>query len=146
MLPRLLDHLVWADQRVADSLATLPAPDPELLRLYSHVLGAEATWLGRLTGQATDVPVWPDLDLAACRALATRNHAQLKALPLDAASLARPVTYTNSRGATFTDTMEEILHHVCLHGMHHRGQVVRGVRLGGGTPLATDFIVFVRGG
>jgi uncharacterized damage-inducible protein DinB len=145
MLPRLLDHLIWADDRIADSLATLAVPDAELLKLYGHVLGAEAVWLSRLAGRASDVPVFPEYDLAACRQLSARNHAELKALALDAEALARPVTYTNSRGASFTNTVEEILLHVCMHGMHHRGQVIRGVRLDGGTPLATDFIVFARG-
>lgn len=41
MLKRLIDHLIWADERVADSLATLSAPDPALLKIYSHVLGTD---------------------------------------------------------------------------------------------------------
>ena len=47
-------------------------------------------------------------------------------------------------GASFTNTVEEILHHVVMHGMYHRGQVALGVRHAGGTPLATDFIAFLR--
>nr|MBP6444806.1 hypothetical protein [Gemmatimonadales bacterium] len=38
-----------------------------------------------------------------------------------------------------------ILHHVCLHGMYHRGQVMLGIRQEEGTPISTDFIVFARG-
>ncbi|MEP6590254.1 MAG: DinB family protein [Gemmatimonadota bacterium] len=145
MLPRLIDHLIWADDRVADSLAMLSAPDPALLKIFSHVLGAESIWISRLTGIATDVAVFPEYDLAGCRELAARNHASLKSLPLESEDRARTVHYTNSRGESFNSTVAEILHHVCLHGMHHRGQVVRGVRLAGHTPLPTDFIVFVRG-
>lgn len=145
MLPHLIAHLIWADDRVADSLATLGAPDPELLAIYGHVLGAEAVWIARLNGMPSDIPVFPEFDLATCREVARRNHASLQVIPLDDAGRARTVTYTNSKGDTFSSTVDEILHHVCLHGMHHRGQVIRGVRQGGGTPLVTDFIAFVRG-
>ncbi|MES2125388.1 MAG: DinB family protein [Gemmatimonadota bacterium] len=145
MLNRLIDHLIWADNRVADSLATLPAPDPDLLRTYSHVLGAEAVWIGRISGIPSDIAVFPEFDLATCREVATRNHASLKVIPLNAAGVARSIAYTNTRGETYVSTVDEILHHVCLHGMHHRGQVIRGVRVGGGTPIGTDFITFARG-
>lgn len=145
MLSRLIDHLIWADDRVAVSLAMLSAPDPALLKIFSHVLGAESIWISRISGVPTDVAVFPEYDLAGCRELAARNHAGLKTIPLEPADLARRVSYTNSRGESHTSTVEEILHHVCLHGMHHRGQVVRGVRVGGETPLPTDFIFFVRG-
>ncbi|MES2304944.1 MAG: DinB family protein [Gemmatimonadota bacterium] len=144
MLSRLIDHLIWADTRVADSLATLPAPDPALLKIYSHVLGAEAIWIARITGIPSDIPVFPEFDLATCREVAASIHASLKSIPLDEAGRARSLTYTNLRGETWTNTVDEILHHVCMHGMHHRGQVIRGVRLGEGLPIGTDFITFVR--
>ncbi|MEO5798694.1 MAG: DinB family protein [Gemmatimonadales bacterium] len=144
MLPRLIDHLIWADDRVADSLATLSVPDPALLKIYSHVLGAEAIWIARITGIPSEIAVFPEFDLPTCREVAARNHVSLKAIPLTEAGRARTLTYTNQRGETYTNSVDEILHHVCMHGMHHRGQVIRGVRQGGGTPIGTDFITFVR--
>jgi uncharacterized damage-inducible protein DinB len=145
MLPRLIEHMAWADHRVADSIATLIDPDIELVNLFAHVLGAEAAWLARLAGTTSDVSIWPELDLDGCRELAARNHAAFQLLLLDDAALARAVTYVNSRGDSYTNTVDEILHHVCLHGMHHRGQVIRAVRQAGGQPRPTDFIAFVRG-
>lgn len=63
---------------------------------------------------------------------------------LDPATLVRTISYTNTKGAAFNNTVEEILHHMVMHGMYHRGQVARGVRQAGGVPLPTDFIVYVR--
>ena len=147
MLPRLLNHLIWADERTAQSLASLPAPDAELAKAYAHILRAEATWLARING-IPPVDAWPELDVAGCAALAARNHLAFRALisTMSPAALAREIAYSRSDGPTFTNTVEEILHQLVLHGMYHRGQVARGVRQGGGTPLPTDFIVFVRGG
>jgi uncharacterized damage-inducible protein DinB len=148
MLPRLLDHLIWADRRTAESLTTLDAVPADLLSIWCHLLAAEATWLARLEGVAPTVAVWPTLTLAECTALAERNHEAFAryAQELDGAHRGRRVTYRNSRGDEFANTVEEILHHVALHGMYHRGQIARAVRDGGGTPLATDLIAYLREG
>lgn len=149
MLARLLRHLVWADRRTAEALASLPAPDAELTGLHHHLLAAEATWLARIGGYPPPVAVWPALDVTAVERVTARNRTELLVLAdtvEDAAVAARRVSYLNTRGDTFTNSVAEILHHVCLHGMYHRGQIARGVRLAGGTPSATDFIVFAREG
>jgi len=145
MLDTLLRHLLWADRRTAESLDTLDAPPPELVRIWAHLLGAEETWLARIAGREPTVPVWPEIDLERCRALMASNHGQFREL-LDAgaAALDRHVTYRNSRGEEFTNTVSEILHHVAMHGMYHRGQVALEVRRLGGEPLATDLIVYLR--
>ncbi len=148
MLPRLLEHLLWADRRTAESLATLESVPADLLTTWGHLLAAEAVWLARLEGVTPPVPVWPTLTLAECADLAARNHASLARYGRadQANGHDRPVTYHNTRGQAFTNTVAEILHHVVLHGMYHRGQLAQAVRSGGGTPLATDLIAFLREG
>lgn len=144
---RLMEHLAWADQRALAALQAAGAPDPALVELYAHVLGAEAVWLARIEGRAAPMPVWPRLDLAGCAALAAENAAGLRryAADLTPAELARPVTYRNSAGAEFTSTVEDILVQVALHGSYHRGQVARGLRQDGHEPQATDYIAWARG-
>jgi len=145
-LSRLLRHLLWADERTAQALASLPAPDPELTKLFAHVLGAEAVWLARIAGEPATVMAWPALDIAACTALANQNHAAIETLAasLTDAELARTISYTNTKGVSFTNSVDDILQHVAMHGMYHRGQVALGVRQAGGTPLATDFVAYLR--
>jgi uncharacterized damage-inducible protein DinB len=146
MLARMLDHLIWADERTARALASLPTPDADAIKRYAHILGAEAVWLERVTGTSATVTPWPEMDLAACSELARRNHAALRTLlhDLTPTTLTREVRYTNTKGASFSNSVEEVLHHVAMHGMYHRGQVAMRVRELGGTPLATDFIAYVR--
>jgi uncharacterized damage-inducible protein DinB len=145
-LSRLLRHLSWADERTAQALASLPLPDPELTKLFAHVLGAEAVWLARIAGEPASVTPWPTLDIAACLALAKKNHAAIETLAasLTDAELARTISYTNTKAASFTNSVDDILHHVVMHGMYHRGQVALGVRHAGGAPLATDFVAYLR--
>ncbi len=79
--------------------------------------------------------------------LATRNHAAFRSLigSLDDDGARRVVRYRTTSGDEFANTVEDILMHVALHGSYHRGQVARIVRGEGGTPLATDYILRIRG-
>ncbi len=146
-LRRLIDHLEWADQKV---LAALRAADPVLpmwRELYAHVLGAEHVWVSRVTGGERRVAVWPQLDLDACDALAAENVTALRRVLASAGAggAGRRIRYTNSAGASFESSLEDILLHVALHGAYHRGQIAASMRQGGAEPAPTDYIAFVRG-
>ncbi|MEP7064655.1 MAG: DinB family protein [Gemmatimonadota bacterium] len=146
-LGKLLGHLEWADRRVLDSLRAMTHPDQRALDVYAHVLGAEHVWLSRLHERAPREKVWPELTLDQAAALAKENAAGLRALVDSAAAneLQRTVAYTNSAGAAFESTVEDMLLQVVLHGCYHRGQVAMVVRGAGGEPSPTDYIAFIRG-
>ena len=146
-LKKLVDHMAWADEAALAALRDAPGSDARGLAFYSHVLGAEATWLARILGHPSDVAVWPTLALDEAAALAARNAADFRTLiaPLTDSDLAREIQYRNSAGQEFRSTLEDILLHIALHGSYHRGQVSLIVRGGGGEPAATDYIAFVRG-
>ncbi len=147
-LERLIDHLEWADERVLESLRRCRTPLSAAISLYSHILGAEHTWLNRITGVAPGVAVWPELSLDQCEALARENAAALRDLVDGIAERDRDklITYRNSAGVEFTTQLEDILLHVALHGSYHRGQVAALLRSAGEEPIPTDYIQWVRGG
>lgn len=146
-LAQLFAHLRWADRRTLEGLRSLPNRDERAHRWYAHILGSEHTWLSRIEGRPPRLPVWPEISLEDCEALAAENHAAFDALArsLDDAALDRVVRYTTGTGDTYESQLGDILLHVALHGQYHRGQVAAAVREGGGTPVATDYIVFTRG-
>jgi uncharacterized damage-inducible protein DinB len=146
-LKKLVDHMAWADEAALAALRDAPGSDTRGLAFYSHVLGAEATWLARILGHPSDVAVWPTLALDEAAALAARNAADFRTLiaPVTDSDLTREIQYRNSAGQEFRSMLEDILLHVALHGSYHRGQISLIVRGGGGEPAATDYIAFVRG-
>lgn len=146
MLRRLMDHMRWADTRILDALTAANEPPRDALEIYSHVLGAEAVWLARLTGNPPP-PVWPELTLEECARLAARNAEGFVSF-LDSVSdddLQRLVTYRNSAGAEFKSRIDDIVTHVALHGQYHRGQVNARLRRAGAEPRPVDYIAYVRG-
>jgi uncharacterized damage-inducible protein DinB len=147
ILQRLVDHMTWADAQVLNKLRSAPE-DTAALKWYAHVLAAERIWYLRLHGQDwTTQRVWPSLSLDECTALAAQNSTQLSqyVAKLTDEDLSRGVAYTNSAGDSYTSTVSDMVTHVALHGVHHRGQIAASLRSNGIDPPALDFIRFTRG-
>jgi uncharacterized damage-inducible protein DinB len=144
-LHRLLRYDVWANRETLRSLKQR-APSRSL-RWIAHIVGAEYLWLARLRRHDEILPVWPELDLEAC---GERIDELSRLWPeyLDDAheSLTERVPYTNSKGETWANTVEEILTHVVIHSAYHRGQIASDVRASSGVPAYTDYIHAVRQG
>ncbi len=137
----------WANRRVAEMLEALSdeqAGPP--LRLFSHLLRAEAVWLGRMQGTAdAALPIWEVDTLPVCRERLEANAAAFgRTSHLTADDLANKVSYTNSQGTEYHTSVTDILSHVFNHGTHHRGQIMLLVREAGEVPAPLDFIAYVR--
>jgi uncharacterized damage-inducible protein DinB len=71
------------------------------------------------------------------------NYAELLS-NLSNTDLDRVVSYKNSKGTEFRNTIREILTHVALHGQYHRGQINQLLRVADLEPINVDFITFKR--
>ena len=143
---RLLAYDAWANREALSSLRAAGTPPPKALRVLSHLAGAARLWLARLEGGREKPPaVWPELSLEeAAAALEELAGRWTKFAALDDSSLARPVSYTNSKGEPWTSSVGDILMHVVLHGGYHRGQIASELRAAGHPPAYTDYIEAVR--
>ncbi|MBL8842966.1 MAG: DinB family protein [Planctomycetes bacterium] len=148
-LERLFDYDDWANREVVLHLAAAAerAP-PHSVKLLAHVIGASRLWLSRLRGESAPLPVWPAWSLEQCVAelapLRGAWRAQSAATP-DAA-LASTFAYVNSKGERFESVVADVLHHVALHGTHHRAQLLAELRATGIAPPLIDYIHAVRSG
>jgi uncharacterized damage-inducible protein DinB len=146
-LRRLFDHMAWADERALKALRKSEGASELAHSELAHVLGAEHVWLARLEGRPASVPVWPELSVDECEALARETQAAFHTFVerQDETTLERTVHYRNSVGAEFDTKVSDILLHVALHGSYHRGKVAAALRASGAEPAPTDYIAFVRG-
>lgn len=144
-LRRLLQYDAWANRETVDSLRH--RPPARSLKWMAHIVGAEYLWLARLVGKSAPLAVWPELGVDACREKVTAL-ARLWPEFLEAhrKALGDTVSYTNTRGEAWTNTVEEILTHVTIHSAYHRGQIASDVREAGMAPALTDYIHAVRQG
>ncbi|HUQ18474.1 MAG TPA: DinB family protein [Gemmatimonadaceae bacterium] len=144
---KLAAHLKWADERVQESLVAARNPPPHTLDLMAHLVATEHVWLARIRGETPGLPAWPQLSLSQCAEMAAGSADEFSALieSLDEIALDGGITYRNSLGDEYTNSVTDILIHVALHGAYHRGQIAAALRAGGDTPATTDYIAMVRG-
>lgn len=147
----------WATQRIFEALEPLPADQLQkdlksshrsIFGTLMHLVGAERTWLTRLTGaepapalSPSDVP-----DLASLKGIWEKTGFGI-AKWLGAMSdsrLAATFSMTIGDGSTHTHTYAQALQHLVDHGTYHRGQIITLLRQLGITPPATSLIRFYR--
>lgn len=143
---RSFRYNAWANQQTLTSLKECLAAHSESMPLLAHLFAAEHIWLSRLLLKEPASIVWPSMTIEECLTLAIENEHKWTDYfeSITDAGLHAAVVYRNSRGESFSNSIMDILNHVTLHGSYHRGQIAKVVRHNGGSPAATDFIVFAR--
>jgi uncharacterized damage-inducible protein DinB len=147
-LRRQFAYDVWANREVLAGLRTSRGASARPRQLLAHILAADRLWLERIRKQAQSLPVWPDFSLDQCE----EQIADLASLwpeffgQLSLAELSGKITYKNSKGETWSSTVEDVLTHVVLHSAYHRGQIAAQMRAAGEQPAYTDFIQAARQG
>ncbi|MEH7085782.1 DinB family protein [Neobacillus drentensis] len=143
----MFEHLHWSNQRILETLQNTESENEQINRLFSHILLAEQVWLTRLKGSdSSNLPIWAEVSLKACAEMANRNNQYFKKFlsSLTDPALEQIVTYRNSKGIEFNNSVRDILTHVALHGQYHRGQINQLLRANGSEPVILDYIIFKR--
>jgi uncharacterized damage-inducible protein DinB len=143
----MFEHLNWANQRILETLQSMKGENQEVIRLFSHILFAEKVWITRLQGlDSSRLPIWSDVDIEVCADLVMQNNESLITFltNLSNTDLDKTISYSNSKGIEFKNSVRDILTHVALHGQYHRGQINSRLRADGFEPVNMDFITFVR--
>jgi uncharacterized damage-inducible protein DinB len=147
----------WATERTLESVAAL---SEELYRkdlgsshggihgTLVHLYGAGLTWLqrwkGRSASPAVSVAEVPTLRVLAGLWKDNRSELDDFVRGITDAALAAPLPYADRKGNPHAEPLFQQMLQVVNHGSYHRGQVVTMLRQVGGTPTATDLIMFYR--
>jgi len=143
----MYEHLHWANVRIINTLLSLSVPNKQAEKLFAHILLAERVWITRLAEKSSaHLPIWSDLALESCEELLHKNHHDFRSFlsNLTEQESEKTVTYKNSTGTEFQDSIKDILVHVALHGQYHRGQINLLLRQSDEEPIGTDYIIFKR--
>lgn len=143
----MYEHLHWANLHIFEALQNFKGEKKEVCGLFSHILSAEKTWFARLQGiDSSQIPLWPDMNMIQCAELIMQNEMTITTFlaNLKESDLDRLLSYKNSKGTEFTNSVRDILTHVAMHGQYHRGQINTRLRANSEAPVNVDFISFVR--
>ena len=165
----LASYNQWMNRRLYDAAATLPddalAEDRgaffgSVIGTLNHLVVADTIWLKRFASAADassvlaaldDTPMPTALDAVPYPALpALRARREwLDALilrwvdTLTPAQVASRLTYTNTKGAMFTRSVEGLLTHLFNHQTHHRGQATTLLSQAGVDVGVTDLLALL---
>lgn len=148
---RMWRHVFWADGDLLKAVSVSDSIPDDAIREFAHIIGTEEVWLARLEGRPPRLAVWPsdpDGDLRThLHAVVRQTHGRWESYlsRLQDSVFDKAITYTNSAGRTFENTVRDILLHVVLHGQYHRGKVNLMLRQAGSEPAPVDYIALVRG-
>ncbi len=144
---RLFRYDCWANDEVASALNHANAPSKSV-NWMAHIIAAEALWLARIEKSPAPMAVWPKIRPEELSAQAESVHKSWQEFLEKAndAALNSTCDYVNSKGESFSNSVTDILMHVVMHSMYHRGQIAADMRANGVEPVYTDFIHAVRQG
>lgn len=112
--------------------------------LISHTIVAHQLWNNRIDSKIdAHFSLGQIIPLNQCDKTDTQNHENTGNI-LENHDLDKNITYTNSRGEEFTNTIAEILTHIANHTSHHRGQLMTELKNCGIPTLKTDYIFHKR--
>jgi uncharacterized damage-inducible protein DinB len=146
-IQNMFEHLHWANQRILETLKSIEGENKQAIILFSHILLAEQVWFTRLKGlDSSKLPIWAEVSLETCVKLANQNNQNFKEYltGLSSSDLEQTVSYRNSKGIEFKNSVRDILTHAALHGQYHRGQINQLLRINDFEPVNVDFITFRR--
>lgn len=144
-LRELFQYNDWANRRLVRSLKESGCE--KAITYLSHVLITEKEYFERLYGKdSTGFDFWQELSIEELSDLA-RETAQLYEKLLDKfddEGLGQIIFYCTSKGKEVKNDFREILTHVLLHSMNHRGQILTILRQEGFEPPVLDYIIYCR--
>jgi uncharacterized damage-inducible protein DinB len=142
----MIRHDAWANQRVAHAMANLAWIPSKAHDIFDHIIAAHAAWYSRVTQTHSAIPLWrSQLEVKDYTSLIEEFKMKWEMiLENEANDVSRIITYQNSSGHSFSNTLHEIVMHLCMHSQYHRGQVVTLIRDLTETPPATDLILYLR--
>lgn len=147
-LLRLFSYDNWANEQVLLSLQdNLDFEHSEqAVNYFAHIAGAQDLWYRRIEDRPlSNLEMWPDYNLSvALQKITTLYEKWQQLVKANRSDLDRIISYKNSKGNPFDTPLSDILHHVIIHGQHHRAQIAKLFRDANIAPPATDFIYFSR--
>lgn len=136
-------YTALADQKIIDAFGNIHESLFDAERLFSHVLNAQHIWSSRILGSDIRYEVWQEHDKEQFKII-FEDNIRLINLCLSTRQNEEIVTYKNSRGQAFQNSVADMLMQMFNHSTYHRGQIVSLLKKSGIEPPATDYILFKR--
>ncbi|MGA9326507.1 MAG: DinB family protein [Salegentibacter sp.] len=111
--------------------------------LMSHLLNAQHVWNSRIEQKEPKFGIWQMHEPEEFRSLEEQNYSESLQI-LQNFDLEKMISYQNSKGREFSNSVKDILFHVVNHSTYHRGQIASEFRKSAVEPVVSDYIFYKR--
>lgn len=112
-------------------------------QLFHHILNAHRIWNHRINPAFPSVGVWETGILENCSEI-NRENTDATVFILKNFDLNQAISYSNTKGKHYCNSVRDILFHIINHSTYHRGQIASDLRQHGIDPPVTDYIFYKR--
>ncbi len=116
--------------------------DEKTISLINHTLNAQQIWNSRILNEKS-FEVWQVNPFENLNEINQQNFEKSINI-VENSDLDKEITYQNSRGTKFENTIFEMLFHAINHSTYHRGQINAQLKQKGIDPILTDYIFYKR--
>jgi len=143
----LFEYNDWANNLVLKTVSENKITNRKIFSILSHIIIAQVLWLNRINKESYEFKdFWERLTLEELFNISKRSTHDWKSFiqSQNEADLQTEVSYVNSKGNTYKNTLSQILTHVINHSTYHRAQIASLLRAEKINPPLTDYIAFFR--
>jgi len=134
-----------ANQNFIEIFGLQPELPDDAISIFGHLLNSHLIWLNRIH-PLEDIEIPSPWDKLPVKKFASVNQQcyQLSEWYLQdeqfGQTLQKVITYQNSKGKEYQNSIEEIYFHLLSHSAYHRGQMAKQLRRADIEPPVTDYI------
>jgi uncharacterized damage-inducible protein DinB len=143
----LFEYNDWANSLVLKVISDKQISDQKIFLLFSHTIIAQILWLNRVNLEDNEFKdFWQLLSREEMNELSRRSTNDWKSFikSKQEVDLQSEVSYVNSKGNPYKNTLAQIMTHVINHSTYHRAQIASRLRAEKINPPLTDYIAFFR--
>ena len=141
---QLFDYNFYCNKGFIEEYSSLKGLPKNTVQLFSHILNAHHIWNGRILGEIAKYDVWKEHDIESWEDIHYQNQRTSFEIIKNANDFDKRITYENSKGNVFSNSLKDILFHIINHSTHHRGQILMDLRSNGIEPNSLDYIFYKR--
>ncbi|QWX83801.1 damage-inducible protein DinB [Cellulophaga sp. HaHaR_3_176] len=131
---KLIEQFVDADIQLTDKHVVW----------FSHILNTHHIWNARILGLKSKYEVFQKQQKEDFFDIHYDNQRSSFEIITNTKNFDTGISYENSQGKHFVNTIHDILFHIINHSTYHRGQIATESRANGIEPLPLDYIQYKR--
>ncbi|MGG4033201.1 DinB family protein [Paenibacillus cisolokensis] len=151
---QLYDYHIWANERMMNHLKSLPGEIllkevdlgfKSIAEVIGHIVSVDEVWFSRIKEEpSASLANKQFSNIEEAGNYMNNLQSQIREYLLSVHDMEKSVTYTNTAGQEFRNSIAEIVQHVVNHGTYHRGNISTILRHLGYSGIQTDYIAYLR--